>query len=153
MPKNNPRKKWINLQRYNLPILNQEETENVTDQLSVMKLNQKSKNQSSCHGAVETNPTRNHEVEGSIPALTQWVKDLALPRAVVQVADTAQIWHCCGCGLRWRLQLQFDPQPGKFHIPQVWPKKRDKRQKNKSKISQQTNVLNLMTSQVKSTKI
>ena len=24
-------------------------------------------------------PTRNHEVEGSIPALTQWVKDPALP--------------------------------------------------------------------------
>ena len=29
-------------------------------------------------GAVETNPTRNHEVVGLIPGLTQWVKDLAL---------------------------------------------------------------------------
>ena len=26
-----------------------------------------------------TNPTKNHEVAGSIPALVQWVNDLALP--------------------------------------------------------------------------
>ena len=25
------------------------------------------------------NPTRNHEVSGSIPGLTQWFKDLVLP--------------------------------------------------------------------------
>jgi len=33
---------------------------------------------SSRHGAVETNLTRNHEVVGSIPGLSQWVKDQKL---------------------------------------------------------------------------
>ena len=34
---------------------------------------------SSHHGSVVKNPTRIHEDVGSIPGLTQWVKDLALP--------------------------------------------------------------------------
>ena len=51
------------------------------------------------------NPTRNHEVEGSVPALAQWVNDPALPRAVVQVADSARIQRCCDCGVGWQIQL------------------------------------------------
>ena len=38
---------------------------------------------SSCRGSTERNLTRKHEVVGSIPGLTQWVKDPMLPCAVV----------------------------------------------------------------------
>ena len=38
-------------------------------------------------GSAETNLTSNHGDAGSIPGL------------VVQIMDTAQIWHCCGCGV------------------------------------------------------
>ena len=78
---------------------------------------------SSHHGSVVMNLTSIPEDMGLNPDLVQWVKNLALPQAVVWVADAAQIAHCCGCGVGQQLQLQFDPWPGKFHLPWVRPLK------------------------------
>ena len=42
------------------------------------------------------NTTSTHEDTGSIPGLSQWVKNLPSPRAMVKVTDVAQTLHCCG---------------------------------------------------------
>ena len=80
-----------------------------------------------------TNPSRNHGVAGSIPGLAQWVRDLALPWAVVYVADVARIPSCCGCGVgRW-LQLWFNRWPGNLHMLRERPKNMAKKQKQTNK--------------------
>ena len=60
------------------------------------KEKEKKKKGSSCHGIAETILTRNHEVVGSIPGLTQWVEDpgIAMGFGVVHRLglDLALVW-------------------------------------------------------------
>ena len=69
--------------------------------------------------------TNIHNYVGSITGLAQWGKYLALPCAVLYVADAPQILGCCDCGVDWQLQLQFDVYPGNFHVPQIRPLKKN----------------------------
>ena len=58
---------------------------------------------SSRSGSIVTNLTTILEDAGLIPGLAQWIKGLALPRAVVLAAVVAWIPSCCGCGVGWQL--------------------------------------------------
>ena len=72
--------------------------------------------------------------------VAQCVKDLTSIHedVVSSLASLSElrIWRCRELWLRsWGmgLQLRFDPWPGNFHMPQVWPQK-GKKKKEKNKI-------------------
>ena len=69
------------------------------------RVNKKKLGGSFFYGSEVANPASIHEGMGLLPGLAQWVEDLALPGAVVNTADSAQILSCCGCGLGRQLQL------------------------------------------------
>ena len=82
-----------------------------------------------------TIPTSNRGVSGLIPGLAQWVKDPASSRVVGQVADTARIPHCCGCGVGRRGGYSSDLTPSLGpSICGGCGSKKDKRQKKKKNL-------------------
>ena len=72
-----------------------------------------------------------------IPGLAQWVRNLALPCAVVQISDVAWIPRCCGCGVGGQLQLLFNLETSK--CLGCGPKKQNK---NKTKNNGDGNKIN-----------
>ena len=62
-------------------------------------------------------------MESRVPTVVQWVKNLTVAAQV-----TAEVWvqsltQCSGLKdlALLQLQLRFDPWPGNFHRPRVWP--------------------------------
>ena len=61
-----------------------------------------------------------------ISGLSQWVKNPALPWAVVLVADMAQILHYCGCGIGPSCNSDLTPSLGTSICHEYGPKKTKK---------------------------
>ena len=54
------------------------------------------------------------EVMSRLESMRAWVRSLAS-------LTVLRFWHCCGWGIGWQLQLQFDPESGNFHMPWLHP--------------------------------
>ena len=80
---------------------------------------------------------------GSIPGLTQWVNDPALPGAVGQVAGAAQIPRCCGSGVGWRLSSDWTPSLGTSICRRISPRNGKKTKRKEKKVTIEFNITTL----------
>ena len=97
---------------------------------------------SSHHGSVVTNHTSIHKGMGLFPGLTQWVQDLAFPRAVIYVADAARILRCCGYGYGCRLAAGALIRPLAWELPYAPGEDIKSKKKKKDRSSRRGAVVN-----------
>ena len=70
-----------------------------------------------------------HADASLLPGLTQWVKDLALPQAAVQVTDATQSQIAVAVAQVGRCSSDSTPQPGTCTCRRCSPKKKKEKKK------------------------